>query len=214
MEERLSYFISDLSMYSVALPAVIGLALYYRLQQIQKVILLLVLLSVSTEVVAHWVKLQNGNQNLVYYLFTALEYMLLTYIFAQGIQPFFKNVFFKRAAIFFLLFVIADMIWISGINQFNSYSTAVEGLIVIFFSLSFFYKTLEELKIEYLEREPVFWISTGVLLYFSSSLFIFLFTNYVQSSNRALFIIWGIHGIFSILLNISYSIALWVKPNP
>lgn len=214
MEEKLSDFIAYLSMYSIALPLTVGLVLYHRLQHIQKVILLLVLLSVSTEIIAHLVRYQGNIQNLIYSLFTVLEYMLLAYVFAQGVKPFLKQPFFWKITTSFLLFVIVDMIWISGIEQFNSYSTAIEGLVLILFSLIFFYKTLQDLKIKHLEREPLFWISTGVLLYFSSSLFIFLFTNYVNSSNRALFIIWGIHGIFSILLNISYSIALWVKPNP
>lgn len=214
MEESISWFIGYLSMYSIAMPALVGLLFYKRLQAVQKTLLILILLSTLIEIIALWVIHQGGYQHLVYRIFTILEFSLLTYIFAQGIKPFFTEFFFKGAVIFFFLFVLADMIWISGIVQFNSYSTAIEGLILIFFSLIFFYKTLQELQIQHLEREPLFWISTGVLLYFASSLFIFLFTNYINSSTRSLFIIWGIHGIFSILLNIFYSIALWVKPSP
>lgn len=214
MEKSLATFITDVSMYSVALPAIAGLLQYYRLKDVGKVLLVLVFLSISTEIVARWLRYDAPSQNLVYYLFTTLEFSLLTYVFAQGLKSFFKPAFFWGIATFFLLFVLTDMIWISGIAQFNSYSTAIEGLILIFLSLCWFYKTLQELKIKHLEREPLFWISTGILLYFSSNLFIFLFTNYVNSSNRALFIIWGIHGIFSILLNIFYTIALWVKPSP
>lgn len=214
MEESISWLISDISKYSVALPAIAGLIRYNRLQRVQQAAFILILLSILVEVAAHWIIRQDWNHFLVYHIFTILEFGLLTYIFAQGLVPFLKLNFFRGIVLFFLLFIISDMIWISGIAQFNSYSTAIEGLILIFLSLSWFYKTLQELKIKHLEREPLFWISTGILLYFSSNLFIFLFTNYVNSSNRALFIIWGIHGIFSILLNIFYSFALWVKPNP
>lgn len=213
MEENLAIFITDVSVYSVTLPILVGIFRYYDLKDVQKVILLLVLLSVSAEVAAKWLGDEGGIQTLVYYLFTILEFGLLTYVFAEGIKPFLKYNFFWGVAISFLFFVLTDMIWISGISQFNSYSTAIEGLILIFFALIFFYKTLHELKIRFLEREPLFWISAGVLLYFSSSLFIFLFSNYVNSSTTALFIIWGIHGIFSILLNVFYSTALWVRPN-
>lgn len=214
MEERLAVLITDMSMYSLALPILVGSLRYFRLLTRQKAILYLVLLSFFTEIVAEWVLYNDGNQNLVYFIFTLTEFLLLTYVFAWGIFPFLSLHFFKRISLFFFLYVIVDMIWISGLQQFNNYSTAVESLIVIFYALTFFYKTLQELKIRYLEREPLFWISTGVLLYFSSSLFIFLFTNYVNSSERALFIIWGIHGIFSLGLNLFYSIALWVTPKP
>lgn len=214
MEEELAWLITNVSKYSVALPALIGVFVYFRLENTQKVILLLVLISVLSEVSAHILGFTGAGQTVVYYLFTCFEFGLLTYVFAHGIRPFFKPSFFVTIAFFLLFFTVLDMFWISGIAQFNSYSTAVEGLILIFFSLTFFYKTLHELKIRYLEREPLFWISTGVLLYFSSSLFIFLFTNYVNSSTAALFLIWSVHGIFSILLNVFYSTALWVKPNP
>ncbi len=213
MEEELAWLITNVSKYSVALPALIGVFVFFRLENTQKVILLLVLISVLSEASAHILGFTGAGQTVVYYLFTCFEFGLLTYVFAEGIKPFFRPIFFLAIALFFLIFILIDMIWISGIAQFNSYSTAIEGLILIFFALIFFYKTLHELKIRFLEREPLFWISAGVLLYFSSSLFIFLFSNYVNSSTTALFIIWGIHGIFSILLNVFYSTALWVRPN-
>ncbi len=214
MEEKLAWLITDLSKYSLIVPTLIGIVRHAWLQKIPRVIFLLVLLSLSTEIAAHLTVHQGGNQSLVYWIFTFIEFGLISYIFAKAIIPFLPPSFFWGMSTFFLLFLIIDMIWISRIDQFNNYSTAVESLIIIFFVLLFFYKTLKELKIKYLEREPIFWFSTGSLLYFSSSLFIFLFTNYVNSSTRALFIIWGIHGIFSILLNLFYSIALWVKPVP
>lgn len=214
MEEELAWLITDISKYSVALPALVGLIGYLRLESKQKIVFLLVLLSGLSEASAHILGFSGAGQTIVYYLFTCFEFGLLTYLFAEGIKPFFKSSFFLTIAIFFLLFLISDVIWLSGIAQFNTYSTAVAGLIIIFYALVFFYKTLQELKIRYLEREPLFWISAGTLLYFSSSLFIFLFTNYVNSSTSALFLIWSLHGIFSILLNVFYSTALWVKPTP
>ncbi|MCB0628320.1 MAG: hypothetical protein R2824_14660 [Saprospiraceae bacterium] len=214
MIKELSIYLSDISMYSIVLPAIAGLILFNRMSKVQRVIWLLVLLSVLTEVIARWVRNTDEFQNLVYYIFTLCEFILLSYIFMQTLVPFFRRAFLLTLIIFFCLFVIVDMVWLSGLAAFNSYSTAVEGLLIIFLILCYFYKTLQELRIKYLEREPLFWVSTGVLLYFSSNLFIFLFTNYINSSTRALFIIWGIHAIFGILLNVLYTLALWVTPKP
>lgn len=214
MIEQTADIISKISMYAVIVPATIGFVLFSGLGKKQKVIFLLVLLSVFTELGAYIVRKHSSLQNIVYYGFTIGEFLLLGMVFSQAIIPFLSKTFFRLITLFFLCFVAIDMIWLSGINQFNNYSTAIEGLLLIFFSIVFFYKTLKELKIRDLEKEPLFWISTGVLLYFSGSLFIFLFTNYVNSSNTALLIIWGIHAIFRILLNLFYSITLWMKPAP
>ncbi len=210
--EELSWFISNLSIYSIALPAVVGLLSYHRLDKIQKAIFFLILLSLITDVSAHWIIRNVGNHHYLYRIFTIAEFTLLTYVFAQSISPFLPDRLFWIIGIGFIAFALIEVIWITDIQQFNSYSTALEGIIMIFYALVFFYKTLHELKIKELEKSPMVWLGIGVLLYFSSSLFIFLFTNYVKSSNNTLFIIWGIHGIFSIILNIIYAIILWIKP--
>jgi len=210
--EEISWFISNLSIYSIALPAMVGLVFYHRLQFYQKGIFLLIILSLGADLAARIVVENGGNHQYVYRIFTIVEFILLTYVFAQGIVPFLTKRFFWGVGIAFLSFALIDLLWISDIEQFNSYTTAVEGILMLFFALVFFYKTLIELKIKELEKSPFVWLSVGVLLYFSSSLFIFLFTNYFEHSRNSLFIIWGIHGIFSILLNITYSIILWIQP--
>lgn len=214
MEKSIADFISYASMYSVGLPAVIGLIRFRHLQKGQVAIFILVLLSILTEFGATWVAYEGGYQNLVYYGFTIAEFTLLTYVFSESWASSLRFTWTGALAMLFLLFVVLDMFWLSGIEQFNSYSTSIESLLLIAFALLYFFLTLREMKTRHLEREPLFWISIGVLLYFSSSLFIFLFTNTVNASMRALFIIWSIHGIFRILLNICFSIALWIKPNP
>ncbi|MCI5080211.1 MAG: hypothetical protein MRY78_00890 [Saprospiraceae bacterium] len=213
MIKELAIILSDISMYSVVLPALVGFIRIRKLQLVQKAVFALALLSVLTEVIARLVRHMGNAQNIVYYGYTALEFGLLAIIFAQALPPYLTRRSVLAISFAFVGFVVLDMVWLSGVEQFNNYSTAVESLILIFFSLVFFYKTLQELQIRYLEKAPLFWISVGVLLYFSGSLFIFLFTNYVNSSNQALFIIWGIHGIFGILLNLFYALALWTKPD-
>ncbi|MBX2873725.1 MAG: hypothetical protein KTR30_16535 [Saprospiraceae bacterium] len=210
--EELSWFISNLSIYSIALPAVVGLVFYHRLLLYQKAIFLLIVLSLGTDLAARLVIENEENHQYVYRIFTIVEFILLTYVFAQGIKPFVTKGVFLSLGISFLSFALVDLLWISDLEEFNTYTTAVEGILMIVFALAFFYKTLTELKIKELEKSPFVWLSIGVLLYFSSSLFIFLFTNYFEHSQNSLFIIWGIHGIFSILLNITYSIILWIKP--
>lgn len=214
MEEKISWLISDISIYSPAIPFIAGLICFYRLRIDQKAIFQIAICSIIAEVAAYFIIRADGNQAIIYLIFSLIEYGILSYIFASGIRPFLSSSFFWSMSVFFFLFFLFEIIFLSGIARFNAYSTAIESLIIIAYALIFFYKTLKELKIRHLEQEPLFWLSTGVLLYFSSSFFIFLFTNYVSSSNRVLFIIWGIHAIFNILLNVFYSIAIWVKPSP
>lgn len=212
MNEQLSWFISDCSLYSIAIPAIVGIWSYKRLNHIQKLLFFLVLLTVITESTAYWLEHNTNNQQVIYHLFTLLEFILLNRIFTRAVSPLLPNFFFNATLIAMFLIELVDLLWLSSLQQFNGFATAIESLFLIFFALSYFYKTMQELKVKHLEKEPMVFISIGILLYFSSSLFIFLFTNYVDSETSTLFLIWGIHGIFSIILNLFYAIALWLQP--
>ena len=52
------------------------------------------------------------------------------------------------------------------------YSTTVESLLMLFWVLLYFYNTIRALKIPNLLTFPFFWICAGILIYYSSFLFI------------------------------------------
>jgi len=177
----------------------------------QKMIGVLVLITVISEFAINFLSSQEINSLPALHLFTAVQFVLLVYILGKALSPLYSIRLLNNLIILFILFVFIDAIFLSGINNFSTYSRPLASLILIFLVLSFFYNTLKELKIESLDKEPVFWLNIGVLLYFSGSLFIFLFTNYFQASNEALLTLWGIHAIFNIILNFTYAIALWIR---
>lgn len=214
MDENVSWFVSYLSLYSTGLPLLLGIFLWNRLQWAQKLIAVLALCSISTDIISHWLVRNTDHQQVVYHLYTIVQFTILVYIYSRALKPLFSDVFFRYVFLFFLLFAFVDAVWLSSIYSFNSYSSGLESLILIFCVLTFFYKTLLELKIKNLIKDPLIWISIGVLLYFSVSLFIFLFTNYINNSEDALFIIWGIHAIFNVILNLFFAFAIWLTQPP
>lgn len=205
-------FITDLSLYSVLMPVIIGVFRFKYLSALQKMIALLVLSTLLGEVGNFVLDKLLGNNLPVAHLFTLVQFILLIKIMEQGLHPMIPKKIFKGLLITFIIVALMDAFWWNGIYSFNSYSRPLASYIFIFLALCFFYKTLKELKIKQLELEPLFWISIGLIIYFSGSQLIFLFTNFIKTSNEALLTLWGIHAIFNIVLNITYSIALWIKP--
>ena len=66
-----------------------------------------------------------------------------------------------------------------------------------------------------LEREPTFWISTGMLLYFSANSLIFLTSNFLLLHYRELSkSVWTIHALLYSFLNGFYIVALCLPPRP
>lgn len=212
----MSYELADwctyLSMYSIVIPAGIGVLCYSQFNGLQKLLFLLVGFTLIGDL-GNDLLTQFEISNLPgIHFFTLLQFILLVMIFEKGVFPLLSKRITRGVLFVFLVFAIFDAFLWNGLDNFNSFSRPLASFLLLFFALTFLYKTLQELKIKYLEREPLFWISIGVLIYCSGSLFIFLFTNYVKTSNESLLTIWGIHAIFNIILNLTYVVALWIKP--
>jgi hypothetical protein len=60
----------------------------------------------------------------------------------------------------------------------------------------------------------MFWVNTGVLLYYTTSFFVFLLSNnmLIHMPKEAVQTSWAIHGIFLLVYHLFLSIALWIHP--
>ncbi len=211
MVEKIAGIASYASIYSVLIPAIFAIILIKRLDKVQRLIAILVLITFIGEFGNYALTFFEIRNLPAFHLFTVLQFGAIVLIQSKGIQRFFSQKQLIGVIVFFVLFAIVDAAILNGIYSFNSYSRPLASFIVLFFALCYFYITISELTIKRLENEPLFWLNLGVFIYFSGSLFIFLFSNYYKSSNQALFTLWGIHAIFNIFLNISYTIALWIR---
>ena len=114
----------------------------------------------------------------------------------------------------FTCFSIVALLFIQGLDELPSVVRTTESFLVTFLALIFFVVLLRDMHIERLQHSSAFWFATGVLTYFSGSIFMFLFANQIQiglSAFALIDLIWSIHGTLLILLYITYTIALLCK---
>ena len=142
------------------------------------------------------------------HIYTIVDFILLSLIF-KPVLPQFLNRFLLFG---FPLFATINSVFFEHLKTENVLNRSLSALILMFYALSFFTKTLREMKILNLGKEPLFWVSSGVLFYNAASFFIFLFSHYLTPIHNLWFTYFGIHAIFTILLYICYTIALWVQP--
>ncbi len=215
MEANLSEIIVNVSALSAGFPFLVGLLKYRRLNQLQVRVFSLVCLSVFFELLATYSSLIPGFEafNLpLLHTFTFIHYLMILWVYQQHLANLFRPKLVPILAAVFLVMVVVNGIWGDGFTNFNPHARALQALLVLFFVLSYFYRTLREMKITQLERDPLFWVSTGLLLYFSGSLLIFIVSNSITTSPAIMFTVWGIHSLLNILLNIFLAISLWVRP--
>lgn len=96
-------------------------------------------------------------------------------------------------------------------ETFDSLSASVEAILIIIFSIVFLYEQIKDPAVIYVYYTKKFWIVIAFFLYFSSTLFLFLYAaTFTNQEHRSY---WYINNIFDILKNILFCIAFTMKKN-
>ena len=113
----------------------------------------------------------------------------------------------------YLLFSVLNYFFIQKPHHASTYTIICSNLLVIFFSLAFFYQTLHsELPVR-LSRTSQTWICLGLFLYHTGTLPLFVFFDYLTQTapalgNTYLYINDGLN----ILMNLLFLISFLCKP--
>lgn len=98
-------------------------------------------------------------------------------------------------------------------TQFRPSQQILQSFIVLALVGLYFRKVMSELWIVSLVKEPMFWVSAGLLVYFLGYLQIALFSNYLLQYSRSFNMnVWAVHSLLFIVLYMCYCRALWLPP--
>jgi hypothetical protein len=147
--------------------------------------------------------------------YTILEFLLIALFYRRFFIGFYPRWLVPSLIAGFLLLAALSTIFLQKLSDSNAYVRGLESLLVIGLALLCFYKILTELLTKRLERDPVFWINTGFLLYFAGNLFLFLLSNALlkQPNQQLSFMAWGLHALLMALMHVFIGIGLWFSPN-
>lgn len=163
-----------------------------------------------TQVASSYLNAHKQNNLWLLHLYTPLEFACIVWFYGTELKGFVEKKWFFLTGIGFAVLSVLNSAFLQDTDTFNTYARSLEGILVILLCLAWCYRTLSEMKIRRLEQDPVFWVNTGFLLYFSGNVLLFAFSNYIIDINRALNLyIWAFHALFSILLYFFVTIGLW-----
>ncbi|MEM9921823.1 MAG: hypothetical protein AAF990_27210 [Bacteroidota bacterium] len=211
MSREVATFLAQFSVFFVLVPFVIFIVRYKNINRSQKLLGLLLVFSIITEITSFIFGKLEQNNLFLFHLYTLAESLLIGVLYRKELKSTVGQKTIDGLLIVFVVFTIFSTVFIEPLDKFNAYVRAVESLLIIFLTIAFFYKIMKEVVIKRLERLPLFWMSVGLLIYFSAGLFIFIFSNYILPSVKLSYTFWGIHAILNIMLNLFYIITLLVS---
>lgn len=200
------------SIFSALIPFFSGIIKFKTLSFELKVLFCYILICVLTEMLSFItsqsdVKIFHAIQN----TFTLIECQLLLFVMFVGINSKFVRTFVIFASILFLLTNAIVYFFISNILTTSNITTTIESCLMISVSFLFFYNATSETSELRLRESSFFWISTAVLLYFTTAFSIFLYSKQLanKDSPGGFVFFLSLQRIINIAYNTMLAIALW-----
>ena len=144
-------------------------------------------------------------------LYIPVEFIIISAFFYKAVPNSLYKKFIKYISALFLLILSSRLILNFKID-FDSLINGIESVVVIFFSISFYYEQIKTPEKTFIDRDPFFWGISALFLFFSVSFFVFLFRESFWSFNKFYYQYIYIHALSGILRNIICSIAFLIKP--
>lgn len=192
------------------LPIVIGL---FRLSYNKKQVGLLILffLCVFIRDIISNIFANYGNNNLfIYNLFSFCELVFLAFFFVNN--PRIHSRKYRQVIIWGGGVALLLNSFFYSKNDFSVENFSIVRIYGLFLILLFFERVLSELTIKNIIIYSMFWVSTGLLLYFCGTFFIFLLSDKVLSKDAKPEVFqqyWDTNLVFYILFCVLASIGIW-----
>ena len=213
MPYSIQQFILTVSVVPVGVACVVGIVRFGRLERTLRYLVGLVLIAAIIEAISRGLWLQKKSNMFLQPLDTGVEFGLLAWIYRRALWPSLASRVVPAVVVVFSLASLLSYAEPGGIVQFNPVQRFVESLLVLTLVLLYFNKLISEMRVVHLEREPLFWISTGLLIYFAGNILIFISSNYVMQHLRDSSVkIWAVHAVLYMVLHGFYSLSLCIRP--
>ena len=144
-------------------------------------------------------------------LFTIVEYLLITIFLYKNIN----SVIFKKVIIFlsvlFFSYAIFDFFQFNP-NHFDSIPSGIENILIIVYSIFILFEKIREPDSLFLYNTPIFWIVVGLILYFSGTFFLYIYSQTNLKDPDYVKTYQFVNSAFGILKHLLFSVAFLVKP--
>lgn len=173
-----------------------------------KLLIPLLLVTLLVNILCKILKEYDYNNLFLFHFFTPVEYCFIAAIYYQNLSvELTKKIIICSAAVLIIIsFVSAN--FIEGLAKNNSYAGIVSNLFVIGLCVLYLIEIYRCEDNSDLKKNPLFWITFGLLFYNSGNLFIQGSLNYLMDRNmRVAGVIYNISYSFSFILFLSIIIA-------
>ena len=143
-----------------------------------KVLTIFAGITIVSECISRWLSFTYGNSSPVYHVYIIPLYLFYAWIYLELLSsPVIRRAIAVSVPVFVLLSIF-NTLYFQPIRQFPSNMLLIACALIIILSLMM-YRQMWNFPIEMnLFRQPVFWLNTGILFFFTTTFLFWSFFNY------------------------------------
>jgi hypothetical protein len=142
----------------------------------------------------------------LYSFFSIIEYTLFAiFLFLSYKQKNFKNILLLLSLLFYGVVLSNLFRNNTEMQNFDSPSASFEAILIIVYGIFFLFEQIKDPSIFYIYYLKKFWIVLAFLIYFSSTLFLFLYAATFARPEKGTY--WIINNIFDIIKNLLFVVS-------
>jgi hypothetical protein len=139
--------------------------------------------------------------------FTILEFSVISFFTYSSLRG--KKLKFVPIIGALIFYPIAVINFTKGLDSFDSVPASLESIIIISYCILLLYEQINNPEVLFVYNTKKFWITIAFFLYFSSTLFLFLYARTLTREQIDKY--WTINNLFEILKNILFSVSFIMK---
>jgi hypothetical protein len=155
------------------------------------------------------VRSEKGLNNIaIYNFFTVFEFVFYFFLLQKNIQKMKARKIVLYSIYVYVFSAVMNIFFVQGMSRFHTLTYSVGCLMLVAVCIYYFFELFQLTKSVNLLREPFFWITSGLLFYYSCSLPIAGLNNLFSNFPRVIIINLGtIVSVLNVLLYSLFTIA-------
>jgi hypothetical protein len=199
-----------LSLLPITAAPVLAAVRWRHLGRVQRYLAVLVWFELPLELLGFALAFAKRNNLFIMPFYTVGELCLLALVYREALQSATFSRWMPWVAGAFVAYAATDSLLLSNLHWHQPGQQVVQGLLILLMVGLYLRKLLHELRVQNLWRDPMLWVSVGLLLYFVGYLQIAWFSNYLLQHYSMAFNqrIWTVHAAVANVLHGCYCVAL------
>lgn len=171
--------------------------------------IVLTLVSVASDMINLFIRFDHSPE-IVVRIYSFFEFELTSlFFFSLAKRQWYKQLIVILMIIFPVV-VVLDALRSENRVVYDNLVMLCESVVFVSFSVAAFYRMMADMQYSSITVTPKFWMTSAVLFYFATAIFMFISVNYVSGISQEQFeIVWGLHAVLRIVYITLLTTALW-----